>query len=96
MDIWAFGCVFYEMCTCKMAFADDFAVRDYAPEDKKSMFEKWPYRRSPEVDYLVARLDAWLLTMWRKDPDRRPSSKELKNELHSIFDKTVYAMAEIH
>ena len=35
-DIWAFGCIAYELCTKKKAFASDWATREYKNEDTEA------------------------------------------------------------
>jgi serine/threonine protein kinase len=58
-DVWAFGCIFCELCTAVRAFESDYAVQVYQAGSKAPMFGKRTSQRVPVMDEFAARLDSW-------------------------------------
>jgi serine/threonine protein kinase len=53
VDIWAFGCVAFELATGTRAFASDFSVREYAVSDAELHILFSNYYNQPSRDNLL-------------------------------------------
>jgi serine/threonine protein kinase len=85
-DIWAFGCIAYELCTKKKAFASDWATREYkyeATEAPKEVFTgEWP--RGPSVDITKEICQICVDNTLRISWQERPSASELLTHLTEL------------
>jgi serine/threonine protein kinase len=93
-DIWAFGCIVYEVITSgEKLFHSDWSVREYAID--LSVSEEYVARMR---DRLIAWMNSmvgniqhpeWVLTTLLKtidvDPSTRPTATELKGVLHEVL-----------
>ena len=87
-DIWAFGCIAYEFCTKRKAFAGDFEVREYrhsAEHSPKMIFDGSGSSLGGEAAKLAWEasqkcVDDSLRYTW----DKRPSASDLLNVLKDL------------
>ena len=68
-DVWALGCVLYEMCTLKRAFYG-FSVKDLLIQIQYRTPPRLPSSYSPELRALLSH-------MLRKNPDERPTVNQI-------------------
>ena len=77
-DIWALGCVLYELVTGQKRFTDDWAVRDYI----QSLLEESPIPFPHAVDPLVKEQFASVIaSALNKNPSERPSTSALRQRI---------------
>lgn len=78
-DIWAFGCILYEIATGEKLFKDDFdaITRIHAGWDFQASEMKWPLLNIRNRPMREA-FDILVETMLAKDYPKRPSSDELE------------------
>jgi serine/threonine protein kinase len=90
VDIWAIGCIQYELVFHKKAFVDDYAVLDY--RQKHEIFKK-----RFKVPKTSAMMDDWNNTsflsdaipqMLEVDEALRPTAKELSETFSNLLDST--------
>jgi serine/threonine protein kinase len=84
-DIWALGCILYELLSGKIAFRDEFQVFQYAflqweLEDPSLPEQGTPQMRTVLRNLIESMLDAY----WWK----RPSASEVLDALKSIYGST--------
>ena len=72
-DIWAIGCIFYELVTGKKAFLSDCQVREYEISKSELDIPNVDYHYGASNGFLVFRLRETL----KKSSSRRPSAHEL-------------------
>jgi NIMA (never in mitosis gene a)-related kinase len=83
-DIWAVGCIFYELTAKAKAFSNDRSVYSYANSPTKlsipqSRFD-WTIERGArreDMELLISR-------MLRVDPEARPSSSDLQSTTSTL------------
>lgn len=92
VDIWALGCILYEMATCIKLFADDYAVLQYSSTKTLEFPLRWPSRQSFALNKAVlsevfSELNGLLTQMLELEPSARPKSQNLVLEfLPYLFD----------
>ena len=74
VDIWAMGCIFYELACCRKAFRDDFAVFE---SQKPPRFP----RDVPLSDPTKSFLSEIVMEMLDRDSTRRPTAALLHEML---------------
>jgi serine/threonine protein kinase len=86
VDIWAIGCIFFELIYFRPAFSNDFAVLRHG---LKEMELEIPLNTVKEIfpddistDSAIGLLDA----MFEIDPANRPSAQVILSKLTAIFD----------
>lgn len=86
-DIWAVGCIFYELIYHHKAFGSDVAVHEYACERSSSGAPLSPGTESEYVtrDYIRSFVERTLLSTLDIDRLRRPSAINLHAHFGSIF-----------
>jgi serine/threonine protein kinase len=89
VDIWAVGCILYELVSGKKAFHDDWQVREYGLERKKLSV--------PEIDYHYRSSRQFFSVMMRetlhKDWLKRPSAQQI---LRYLDDFDLHLMDRNH
>jgi serine/threonine protein kinase len=78
VDIWALGCISYEIVLRKQAFEGDFEVREYSYLENGIEI---PILDDLRDDNLEKFLRIVVPKMLDKDPSKRPSAREVKEEL---------------
>jgi serine/threonine protein kinase len=80
-DIWALGCIFYELCIGQKAFSNDWAVIHYALQSTQGLpkpdLPEWPITARPEADDVDIGLEnfyTYVTAMLSLKPDQRPSA----------------------
>ncbi|KAI9145533.1 kinase-like domain-containing protein [Paraphysoderma sedebokerense] len=68
-DIWALGCILYELCTLKMMF-NGSTLPAVVMRIMKGIYEPIPKKYSPQIDALIK-------SMCNPDPDKRPDMNVL-------------------
>lgn len=82
VDIWALGCIIFELCTGRPLFPNDWAVRDFE-SPTKSISIAFHEGLTPSFQTEVTE---WIHAMLQKEPHRRPSAKELDTKLGRLFN----------
>jgi serine/threonine protein kinase len=77
VDIWALGCVFYELVYLTKAFKDDFAVREQNGEDFAIPTESLMITN---VDWLEV-IGIAIKEMLKQESSQRPTAKDILNRL---------------
>jgi eukaryotic-like serine/threonine-protein kinase len=67
VDIWAFGCVVFEMATGKIVFQGDWDVRDFVKSNQKISFPQLRFCKALN-EFLKDFIDACLLVDWQVRP----------------------------
>jgi serine/threonine protein kinase len=94
VDIWAFGCILFEMCTGRKAFAGDFAVQGFAASGVRPvMFAQPPTNESSMADQ-AKQIEEWVFEPMRIEPAKRPSAEELLYKIWDRFRGAVAGMTE--
>lgn len=79
VDIWAFGCILFELCVGKKAFSSDWAALDH-----------WKSKKSVKVDIgdaagpIGAQLQTMISAMLDLDPAKRPSAALLCDQRKAL------------
>lgn len=84
-DIWAFGCIFYEISTCVKLFRHDHSVFHYSTTKELNCPVRWPV--SEELTYIapVEEFINLLTETLRLDPSERPSAGMILSVLFSLY-----------
>lgn len=91
-DIWALGCIFYEICTHERAFGGDWAVREYSVTGFLKLPTRWPDQPS-DKNTLFARVSSLLFAMLSIGPANRPKADDVVSVWESeveIAQSSVY------
>ena len=85
VDIWALGCILFELLFAKKAFASDFAVRDYSQNNTSSWKRlELPFEQDTILDktekIFVSRMIHKMLEL---DVSKRPAAVLLQRQFHS-------------
>jgi serine/threonine protein kinase len=79
VDIWAMGCIFYELVMRKKAFEFDFSAREYSLSgqriDIEPRFDEFPDVRIIEMLHKI------IQNMLEADPQKRPRAVEIHQRL---------------
>lgn len=68
VDIWAIGCILFELVTAKVAFTGDWEVHEFAVSGSKIQLPPVPFPKSFQNDVSTS-VDAILRRDWRQRPD---------------------------
>jgi serine/threonine protein kinase len=81
VDIWAIGCIFYEMVFRRRAFYEDYATLNYSFEGALYV----PPVNSDNIWEIISRdvLVAALEKLLNIDPKQRPTAIEIQHQFHS-------------
>lgn len=82
-DIWALGCILYELASGKKAFGDDWDVLEYTRMNMKFTVQFEPF---VEMDIRLP-LANLVLAMLEVHPKARPSSNELRTLFSAMIDE---------
>ena len=85
-DIFAFGCIIYEIVTGQKLFWDDFAISKYAANGILGSTITWPQAASGEEGIILA-LEKLLASMLELDPLKRPNALQIRNEVTYIRNR---------
>lgn len=83
VDIWALGCILFELMTSKKAFAGDWALHDYRIEKYARLPINISLTLSMLPDVLEEHVSAILSQLLNRDWKQRPSSAETSRTFHS-------------
>jgi serine/threonine protein kinase len=81
-DIFALGCIVYEIVTGEKRFESDWAIFEYSLEVCIKM--KWPYSHGGSV---LESIGLFVSSMLQKDPLKRPNAMRLRANLLSIRNR---------
>lgn len=84
-DIFALGCLVYEVVTGAKLFAEDDAIRDYVDSGKLPEATWWPPSPAGKPDRLFY-LEKLLASMLELDPINRPNAQKVLESLRIIRD----------
>lgn len=82
-DIFALGCILYEIVTGQKLFPDDWASVSYSKTRKLPNSVWWPESPSCEPNRLTA-LEVLVASMLEVDPSSRPNAREIYSTLNLI------------
>jgi len=82
-DIFALGCIIYEIVTGDKLFWDDFAIVNYSATGTLNESIWWP-EAAEEIWDCVASLEKLIASMLETDLRRRPNASDIQKELESI------------
>jgi serine/threonine protein kinase len=90
VDIWAIGCIQYELVFHKKAFIDDYAVLDYRQQHAifKKRFNVPKNSTSVFTDHLNTFLSDAIPKMLEVDEALRPTANELSETFSKLLDST--------
>lgn len=82
-DIWALGCIFYELAFKEKAFPDDYHVFEFIRHKRKPQIHSLPVDTQSscyigEFIYRMLEIDWW----------RRPSARDVRQAIDTFFDGT--------
>ena len=80
-DMFALGCIIYEIVTGEKLFADDWAIRDYARTEDNILPDRWPHALPDTPLFTLSKLTA---AMVERNPLKRPSATEALKRLNLI------------
>jgi serine/threonine protein kinase len=87
VDIWAFGCIMYEMCTGKKAFATDYEAKNFDPStNKRIVFVDPPEYTSWRVITLASQIENWIFEILKENPEERPSAEGIRRKTERAFN----------
>lgn len=89
VDIWAMGCILYELISGQKAFSSDHAVMEwsFSKTEKKLPLENIDEVSGKTISHLIGET-------LRKDPKLRPSAKYFYQTLGSFFGLPIAAHSE--
>jgi serine/threonine protein kinase len=78
-DMWALGCIIYELCTGEKAFLGDWAVLNYATAEHSTSLTLFPSEWTSDctVGAFFRTLNSWTGNLLRRVPNERPSADRL-------------------
>jgi serine/threonine protein kinase len=79
-DIWALGCIFYELTFSKQLFVSDLSARDWAVSGREL---ELPFEYLPIDQSSATMFEVLLRRMLLLDPIHRPTINNLCEQLHS-------------
>jgi serine/threonine protein kinase len=82
-DIWALGCILFEMATKEKAFTEDYSVREFAISGREFVI---PVRKLSTFDEASARVIKKMITkMINPKISERPSARSLQVEFNDLY-----------
>jgi serine/threonine protein kinase len=82
VDIWALGCIFFELCTGRKAFTNDFAVFEYNRNPQLQLPTQWvgilPQDRFKASRAVFGQLGDQISDMLSLEPDNRPPARDVQ------------------
>ena len=85
VDIWAFGCIAYELVTRKRAFKGDYHTMQYNLDRGQSPIQLQPISANPDVT--MACLNFIVKSALHRDPLERPSASAILELLNTRFER---------
>lgn len=84
-DIWALGCIFYELCSKEKAFPNDYDVFKFqaSNEEKSVEFLPWIGEAPRQI------FGQWIKEMLRVDHTSRPSVEDLGTRFHELVSLVI-------
>ena len=83
VDIFALGCILFELATKSQAFKGDWSIREYAISDSSTLL---PVHYSRTIDDKVKNVIATIIhETLQPDPSSRPSAKGILNDIINPF-----------
>ena len=82
-DIWALGCIVYQVCTGTKAFEDDWAVRDYGFAGEEVLRYKTLFLSDKE-DVASSVMGGMIRAMLAIKPSARPTAKVLEDSINEM------------
>lgn len=86
-DIWALGCIFYQICTGRKAFEDDWAVRDYSLAGDQVLCAKTLFLSDKE-DAASSVMGGMIRAMLAIKPSARPTAKVLEDSFNEMCHRS--------
>jgi len=80
-DVFALGCIVFEIITGQKLFSSDWAVHEYAQKGSPIIPEQWPVATPGSRLYDLGQLTSTLLSI---EPTRRPGAVEIRRQLRLI------------
>jgi serine/threonine protein kinase len=84
VDIWALGCIFYEILSGVQLFSSDWATREYAASRKLELPVPWPAWYLYQLKNGSETVHKQLLSLLSIKPSDRPSAREVRQEFLSL------------
>ena len=81
VDIFALGCIIYEMVTGRQLFAGDFSVLNFAEKKERIFPSRWPRTL---LDTPLVALGKWIEELIAIDPSNRPTAATTMEQLDLI------------
>jgi serine/threonine protein kinase len=91
-DIFALGCILYELVIRQKLFSSDFKVEEYGRSGKSLFPDKWPESPSESVLSKLGELAASLLEV---DPHKRFTARDTLTRLRTIARRGGVALGQI-
>jgi len=89
IDIWAFGCILFEMGTQRAAFRGEEELRKFTAGTGSTLIFNFEYQG---VDKKISASVRWMETVvqdiMQVNPKQRPSAESVLERLDTVFSKT--------
>ena len=83
-DIFALGCIAYEILTGEKLFWDDYAILRYSTTGTLGSEIWWPEAKNGDLNTILASLERVVASMLETDHRRRPSARHIGASLWNI------------
>ena len=80
-DIFALGCIIFEIITSEKLFSSDWKVQEYGEKGNSIFPERWSFATSGSHLYDLGHLTSTMLSI---DLTQRPNAMEIRRQLHQF------------
>ena len=80
-DIFALGCIIFEIITSEKLFSSDWKVQEYGEKGNSIFPERWSFATSGSRLYELGHLTSTMLSI---DPTQRPNAAEIRRQLRQF------------